>query len=81
DKSAAWNRGAYLVQGPGHCGACHTPRGVGMQEKAFDERDEQFLAGEALNGWYAPSLRGLKMSEEDLAVLLREGRSKHAALS
>ncbi len=26
DKSAAWNRGAYLVQGPGHCGACHTPR-------------------------------------------------------
>lgn len=81
DKSAAWNRGAYLVQGPGHCGACHTPRGVGMQEKAFDERDEQFLAGEELNGWYAPSLRGLKMSEEDLAVLLRDGRSKHAALS
>ncbi len=26
DKSAAWNRGAYLVQGPGHCGACHTRR-------------------------------------------------------
>ena len=25
-KSAAWNRGAYLVEGPGHCGACHTPK-------------------------------------------------------
>ena len=26
DRSAAWNRGAYLVHGPGHCGECHTPR-------------------------------------------------------
>lgn len=26
DQSAQWNRGAYLVQGPGHCSACHTPR-------------------------------------------------------
>src|SRR5262249_30602453 len=25
-KSAAWNRGAYLVTGPGHCGDCHTPK-------------------------------------------------------
>jgi len=30
----AWNRGAYLVQGLGHCGSCHTPRGLAMQEKA-----------------------------------------------
>ena len=28
DKSASWNRGAYLVQGLGHCGECHTPRGL-----------------------------------------------------
>ena len=34
-KSAAWNRGAYLVQGLGHCGSCHTPRGIGFQEKAM----------------------------------------------
>ncbi|WP_439134271.1 c-type cytochrome [Pseudomaricurvus sp.] len=27
-QSDAWNRGAYLVEGPGHCGACHTPRNV-----------------------------------------------------
>jgi len=25
-RSASWNRGAYLVNGPGHCGECHTPR-------------------------------------------------------
>lgn len=27
-KSDAWNRGAYLVNGPGHCGECHTPRNL-----------------------------------------------------
>jgi mono/diheme cytochrome c family protein len=30
DRSDAWNRGAYLVQGPGHCGECHTPRNAFM---------------------------------------------------
>ena len=39
DHDAAWNRGAYLVEGLGHCGACHTPRGWAFQEKALD--DEQ----------------------------------------
>jgi mono/diheme cytochrome c family protein len=29
-KSAQWNRGSYLVQGPGHCGECHTPRNLAM---------------------------------------------------
>jgi alcohol dehydrogenase (quinone), cytochrome c subunit len=58
DHDAAWNRGAYLVQGPGHCGACHTPRGIGMQEEALDESSAKFLAGAELDGWYAPSLRG-----------------------
>ena len=27
-KSAAWNRGAYLVEGPGHCAECHSPRNL-----------------------------------------------------
>jgi mono/diheme cytochrome c family protein len=27
-QSKAWNRGAYIVNGPGHCGECHTPRNV-----------------------------------------------------
>jgi mono/diheme cytochrome c family protein len=30
ERSTAWNRGAYLVQGPGHCGECHTPRNALM---------------------------------------------------
>lgn len=27
-QSAGWNRGSYLVNGPGHCGQCHTPRNI-----------------------------------------------------
>src|SRR6516164_3439308 len=41
---AEWNRGAYLVQGLGHCGACHTPRGVAWQEKALDEGSSIYLS-------------------------------------
>ena len=37
EHDAAWNRGAYLVEGLGHCGACHTPRGWAFQEKALDD--------------------------------------------
>ena len=39
-RSAEWNRGAYLVQGLGHCGACHTPR-----NRLGGEDDSQRLAG------------------------------------
>jgi mono/diheme cytochrome c family protein len=41
-KSDEWNRGAYLVQGPGHCGECHSPRnllGVVDESRAFDGND------------------------------------------
>ncbi|MCM5704814.1 cytochrome c [Larsenimonas salina] len=53
DKSDAWNRGAYLVQGATHCSTCHTPRGLAMQEKASSEQEEGFLAGADLGGWHA----------------------------
>lgn len=56
-KSEQWNRGAYLVQGLGHCGTCHTPRGLGFAEKAMDGKDLVYLTGASLGGWYAPSLR------------------------
>ncbi|TMV85142.1 c-type cytochrome, partial [Thioclava sp. BHET1] len=56
-KDAAWNRGAYLVQGPGHCGSCHTPRSVAFNEKAMDQSSKLYLSGALLDGWYAPSLR------------------------
>ncbi|MNO64731.1 Gluconate 2-dehydrogenase cytochrome c subunit precursor [compost metagenome] len=52
-QSAAWNRGAYLVQGLAHCGTCHTPRGLAFQERAQDERQAGYLSGAALGGWYA----------------------------
>jgi mono/diheme cytochrome c family protein len=47
-RDAAWNRGAYLAEGLGHCGACHTPRNVLGAEKA----SEKFAGGEA-EGWSA----------------------------
>src|SRR3990167_441375 len=52
-RSAEWNRGAYLVQGLGHCTACHTPRNaLGAERKA------QALGGGTVagQGWYAPAL-------------------------
>ncbi|MGF6191619.1 c-type cytochrome [Serratia sp. 2723] len=78
-QSTQWNRGAYLVQGLGHCGSCHTPRGWAMQEKGLDNQSPEFLSGAELDGWYAPSLRGLK--PDDVVALLKSGRSQHAAVA
>jgi len=47
----AWNRGAYLVDGLGHCGDCHTPRNLFGAE----QRDRRF-AGGAAEGWTAYAL-------------------------
>ena len=56
-KSAAWNRGAYLVEGLGHCGACHSPRNALGAEKA-----EAYLAGGFAEGWEAPPLTSLSQA-------------------
>ena len=78
----AWNRGAYLVQGPGHCGACHTPRGIAFQERSLDETGASFLAGAALDNWSAPNLRGDgraglgRWSDEDLTAFLKGGHNR-----
>ncbi|MBM3537260.1 MAG: c-type cytochrome [Alphaproteobacteria bacterium] len=50
-QNAEWNRGAYLVEGLGHCGACHTPRNALGAEK----RDRAYAGGET-EGWVAPAL-------------------------
>lgn len=52
-RGADWNRGAYLVQGLGHCNACHAPRNL-----LGASADAQDLAGGQIpmQGWYAPSL-------------------------
>jgi alcohol dehydrogenase (quinone), cytochrome c subunit len=81
-RDAAWNRGAYLVQGLGHCGACHTPRGVGVEEKSLDDSSPNYLAGEELDAWYAPSLRGDLQtglgtwSKEDIVEFLKQGHNR-----
>ena len=80
---AQWNRGAYLVEGPGHCGSCHTPRGIAFQEVALDGSSPRYLSGALLDGWYAPSLRsddalGLgRWSEQDIVDFLKNGRNRH----
>ena len=51
-------RGRYLVEGLGHCGACHTPRSLTMQEKALSESEgDDYLAGSnaPIDGWAASS--------------------------
>ncbi len=79
---AAWNRGAYLVQGPAHCGACHTPRAISLQEKALDDSSPKYLAGAEVDAWYAPSLRGNMRtglgtwSSEDIGEFLKHGHNR-----
>jgi nicotinate dehydrogenase subunit B len=75
-KSATWNRGAYLVEGLGHCGACHSPRNALGAEKA-----NAYLAGGFAEGWEAPPLTSLSQSpipwsEDELYAYLRSGESR-----
>jgi mono/diheme cytochrome c family protein len=82
----AWNRGAYIVQGPGHCGSCHTTRGLAFNEKALDESSGRYLDGAVLDGWYASRLRGDPLlglgrwSEQDIVNLLKVGHNAHATV-
>ncbi|MGJ7518970.1 molybdopterin cofactor-binding domain-containing protein [Variovorax sp. LT1P1] len=54
-QSAEWNRGAYLVNGLGHCGACHTPRNA----LGAEQGGSAFLSGAMVDGWEAPALTAL----------------------
>jgi len=79
--------GAYLVQGLGHCGACHTPRATTMQELALDDLGGvDYLAGGApIDGWAPTSLRGNPRtglgtwSEAEIVQFLKTGRTLHTA--
>jgi mono/diheme cytochrome c family protein len=51
DKSPEWNRGAYLVEGPAHCGMCHTPKNF-----LGGDKNSRALQGGVLLGWFAPDL-------------------------
>jgi mono/diheme cytochrome c family protein len=79
-KSAEWNRGALLVDGPAHCGACHTP-------KTFlgGDKTAQYLQGSPLQGWSAPNITndartGLGgWSVDDVAAYLKTGHNRITA--
>jgi thiosulfate dehydrogenase len=82
-KDALWNRGAYLVQGLGHCGACHTPRGLGFQEKAMSDagRDGRlYVSGALVEDWNAVDLRDA-WAVEDMVRLLKTGQNRFATAS
>jgi nicotinate dehydrogenase subunit B len=75
-KSTLWNRGAYLVEGLGHCSACHSPRNA-----LGAEQQNRYLAGGFAEGWEAPALTSLSQapipwSEDELFAYLRKGESR-----
>ncbi|MGB0133879.1 c-type cytochrome [Dokdonella sp.] len=74
DKGAEWNRGAYLAEGLGHCGACHTPRNALGAERKGAMR----FAGAFIDGWHAPALDSsntapISWDVNELTVYLRNG--------
>lgn len=80
-KGPAWNRGAYLVEGLGHCGACHTPRNALGAEK----KDEAY-SGAEIEGWHAPALDArspapIPWTVDTLRAYLRNGIADQHALT
>ena len=77
-----WNRGAYLVQGPGHCAACHTPKTV-----LGGPKDGHDFQGGEFGTWFAPDLTpngrtGLGgWTRDEIVEFLRTGRNAHALAS
>ena len=83
-RSALWNRGAYLVQGLGHCGACHTPRNALGASRA----DAPFRGGLIpVQNWYAPALNDGREAAvtdwpvADVVALFKTGVSPRAGVS
>lgn len=77
-RSALWNRGAYLVNGLGHCTACHTPRNAMGAEKI----GKHYLGGAMIEGWEAPPLTSIThapvpWTEQELFRYLRYGHTEH----
>ncbi len=76
-QTVEWNRGAYLVNGLGHCGACHTPRNA----LGAEQGGTAFLSGAVIDGWEAPALTALSRapvpwSEQELYRYLRKGHTE-----
>jgi mono/diheme cytochrome c family protein len=77
-KSPDWNRGAYIVEGLGHCGTCHTPKNL-----IGGDKNSQFLEGATLQGWFAPNItadphKGIgAWSTEDVIQYLKTGTNQY----
>jgi mono/diheme cytochrome c family protein len=72
-KSAEWNRGAYLVEGLAHCGACHTPRNALGAERA-----SAAFAGGDVDNWHAYAINAqspapVPWTADALFAYLRDG--------
>ncbi len=81
-QTAEWNRGEYLVNGLGHCGACHTPRNALGAEKG----GPAFLSGAVIDGWEAPALTALSRApvpwnSAELYRYLRQGHSEQHGIA
>ena len=80
-KGAAWNRGAYIVMGPAHCGTCHTPKNF------FGADRGMALSGASLQGWLAPDLTSERTtglgswSSDELMEYLKTGRNRYSIAS
>jgi mono/diheme cytochrome c family protein len=80
DRSAEWNRGSFLVDGPGHCGACHTPKNF-----LGGDKTSQYLQGGYLQGWSAPDITNSGRlgvggwSNQDLVSYLKSGHNRVTA--
>ena len=75
NRSAEWNRGAYLAQSLSHCGACHTPR-----NRLGAEKPDRAYAGAVVDNWIAPPLTAanpapVPWTEDELFSYLRKGDS------
>ncbi|WP_407158318.1 c-type cytochrome [Bradyrhizobium sp. STM 3557] len=79
-RSPEWNRGKFIVDGPAHCGACHTPKTM-----LGGDRTDQYLQGANLQGWSAPDITnstrtGLgSWTAEDVALYLKTGHNRLSA--
>lgn len=81
-KSDEWNRGAYLVEGPAHCGTCHTPKTA-----LGGDKTSVALSGATLQGWFAPDItannhKGIgAWTKEELVAYLKTGANRHTLAS
>ncbi|MHC1479366.1 c-type cytochrome [Frateuria aurantia] len=81
-QSAEWNRGAYLVEGPGHCAACHTSKNA-----LGGDRASGYLQGYRLQGWFAPEIAGNphvglgNWSLDDITSYLKTGSNGRSVAS